>query len=62
MVFKTENDFSLFLEWLGKVCQSRGWRIHAWVLVGNHFHLLLETPEPNLASGMRVLLSSYAQT
>lgn len=54
MIFKTENDRSLFLEWLGKVCQSHGWRIHAWVLMGNHFPLLLEPPEPNLVSGMRL--------
>jgi REP element-mobilizing transposase RayT len=25
-----------------------GWRVHAWVLMWNHFHVLLETPEPNL--------------
>ena len=61
MIFTTENDYSLFLDWLGKVCESHGWRVHAWVLMGNHFHLLLETPEPNLVSGMRLLLGSYAQ-
>ena len=40
MIFTTENDYSLFLDWLGKVCESHGWRVHAWVLMGNHFHLL----------------------
>jgi len=29
-----------------------GWRVHAWVLMGNHYHLFLETPEPNLVAGM----------
>ena len=33
----------------------------AWVLMGNHFHLLLETPEPNLSAGMRVLLETCSQ-
>jgi REP element-mobilizing transposase RayT len=28
-----------------------GWRIHAWVLMGNHYHLVIETPEPNLVAG-----------
>jgi hypothetical protein len=35
--------------------------VHAWVLIGNHFHLLLETPEANLSSGMRVLLGTFSQ-
>jgi REP element-mobilizing transposase RayT len=52
---------SRFLHWLGRVCKSHGWRVHAWVLMGNHFHLLLETPEPNLSAGMRVLLGTYSQ-
>ena len=29
--------------------------------MGNHFHLLFETPEPNLVSGMRLILSNYAK-
>jgi putative transposase len=38
-----------------------GWRVHAWVLMGNHFHLLLETPEPNLVAGMKWMLGVYSQ-
>ena len=38
-----------------------GWRIHAWALMGNHYHLLLETPEPNLVSGMKWLQGTYTQ-
>ena len=37
------------------------WRIHAYVLMGNHYHLLLETPEPNLSRGMRQLNGIYTQ-
>lgn len=60
-VFISRQDHLLFLHWLGRVCESHGWLIHAWVLMGNHFHLLLETPEPNLVSGMKLLLGSYGQ-
>ena len=42
--------------WIGLMegaCGSFGWRVHGWVLPGNHFHLLIETPEPNLVAGMK---------
>jgi putative transposase len=37
---------------LGESCEKTGWRIHAYVLMGNHYHLLAETPEANLAIGV----------
>jgi putative transposase len=60
-IFLTKEDHLMFLYWLGRVCESHGWRVHAWVLMGNHFHLLLETPEPNLVSGMKLLLGAFSQ-
>lgn len=60
-IFIGKEDHESFLHWLERVCKSHGWRVHAWVLMGNHFHLLLETPEPNLSAGMRVLLGTYSQ-
>lgn len=60
-VFVTDDDRKAFLHRLGQVCESHGWKVHAWVLMGNHFHLLLETPQPNLVSGMKWLLSAYSQ-
>ena len=60
-IFAGKEDHESFLHWLERVCQSHGWRVHAWVLMGNHFHLLLETPEPNLSAGMRVLLGTFSQ-
>ncbi len=60
-VFVTDDDRKAFLYRLGQVCESHGWQVHAWVLMGNHFHLLLETPQPNLVSGMKWLLSAYSQ-
>lgn len=53
LIFEEDEDSKAFLFRLGQVCASHGWRIHAWVLMGNHFHLLLETPEPNLVTGMK---------
>jgi putative transposase len=60
-IFEGDDDRKAFLYRLGQVCGSHGWRIHAWVLMGNHFHLLLETPEPNLATGMKWLLGTFSQ-
>jgi len=60
-IFIGQEDHESFLYWLERVCGGHGWRVHAWVLMGNHFHLLLETPEPNLSAGMRVLLGTFSQ-
>ncbi|MBI5693763.1 MAG: transposase [Verrucomicrobia bacterium] len=37
-----------------------GWRVHAYVIMRNHFHLAVETPEPNLSEGMRWLQATWA--
>ena len=60
-IFVGKDDCESFLYWLERVCSSHGWRVHAWVLMGNHFHLLLETPEANLVSGMRMLLGTFGK-
>ncbi len=46
---------------LGEVCERFGWRVHAWCLMDNHYHLLLETPEANLSAGMRQLNGVWSQ-
>lgn len=38
-----------------ETCERAGWVLHAYCVMGNHFHLALETPEPNLSEGMRLL-------
>lgn len=48
VVVKKGSGQRLFLSTLQEACQQTGWRIHAYVLMGNHYHLLLETPEANL--------------
>lgn len=60
-IFETKEDHSVFVARLGEACTSHGWRVHAWVLIGNHFHLLLETPQPNLVAGMKWLLGTFSQ-
>lgn len=61
MVFEDDKDRYGWVDLLERVCGRFGWRVHAWVLMGNHFHLLLETPEPNLVAGMKWMLGVYAQ-
>jgi len=61
VVFETDEDRKGFLFRLGKICESHGWRVHAWVLMSNHFHLLVETPEANLVTGMKLLLGTFSQ-
>ena len=60
-VFEDDRDRFAWLGLMERACERFGWRIHAWVLMGNHFHLLLETPEPNLVAGMKWLLGVFSQ-
>jgi hypothetical protein len=39
--FEDDADRKGFLFRLAKVCASHGWRVHAWVLMNHHFHLLV---------------------
>ena len=60
-VFHDDTDRKFFLSTLGEVCGMTGWRVHAWVLMGNHYHLCLETPEPNLVAGMKWLQNTVTR-
>jgi len=48
-----------FLKTLAETCQKTGFEVHAYCLMKNHFHLVIETPRANLVAGMRWLLSAY---
>ena len=61
VIFKDPKDYERFLDTLGEISERNGWLIHAFVLMNNHYHLLLETPEPNLVDGMRWFQSTYTQ-
>jgi putative transposase len=58
-IFLDEEDRRLFLETLAEACQKTGWQVHAYCLMGNHFHLVIETPRANLIAGMRWFLGTY---
>ena len=58
-VFRDERDYQRFLETLGEACAKTGWQVHAFCLMRNHFHVVIETPVPNLVSGMTWLLGTY---
>jgi len=60
-IFKDDADHERFLDTLSEVSERSGWLVHAFVLMGNHYHILLETPEPNLVEGMRWFQSTYTQ-
>ena len=58
-IFRGEADYHLFLQTLAEACKKAGWQVHAYCLMPNHFHLVLETPQPTLVAGMKWLLGTY---
>lgn len=60
-IFRNDKDRQLFVKTLDETCARTGWRVHAWVLMSNHYHLLVETPEANLAGGMQWLQNTYTR-
>ena len=58
-IFHDDVDRQEFLKTLAEACQKTGFQVHAYCLMRNHFHLVVETPNANLVAGMRWLLSSY---
>lgn len=60
-IYSDTEDFRAFLELLGKLSERYHWLCHAYCLMSNHYHLLLETPDGNLAAGMRQLNGIYTQ-
>lgn len=60
-IFLSDADRELFLETLSASCTRAGWWMHAYVLMPNHYHFLLETPGANLAVGMKWFQGTYTQ-
>jgi len=58
-IFKDNADHHRFIETLAEACGKTDWQIHAFCLMPNHFHLVIETPNANLIAGMRWLMSTY---
>jgi putative transposase len=60
-IYESDSDRQSFLNVLGDVCARYNWSCHAYCLMGNHYHLLIETPDANLSKGMRQLNGVYTQ-
>ena len=60
-IFLDDDDRYLFLDGLAEVVRGCNWAVHAYCLMDNHYHLLVETPEGNLSKGMRQLNGVYTQ-
>ena len=60
-IFFSDSDRQLFLDTLSHVVSRYRWICHAYCLMANHYHLLIETPKANLSIGMRQLNGIYTQ-
>jgi putative transposase len=58
-IFADDQDRLRLLETLGEACAKARWQVHAYCLMSNHFHLVVETPLGNLVSGMKWFLGTY---
>lgn len=61
-IFKDDEDRKTFLDILHKVNKRYNWLCHAYCLMNNHYHLIIETPDGNLSKGMRQLNGVYTQS
>jgi putative transposase len=60
-IFRNDTDRKLFLNILSQVTDRFNWICHAYCLMNNHYHLVIETPDGNLSNGMRQLNGIYTQ-
>lgn len=60
-IYLSDVDRQAWLDVFGQVSRRFNWVCHAWCQMTNHYHILIETPEANLAQGMRQLNGVYTQ-
>jgi REP element-mobilizing transposase RayT len=60
-IFTDDRDYERFLQLLAEVIEQFGWICHAYCLMPNHYHLVVETPRATLSDGMERLNGRYAQ-
>ena len=60
-IYHDDADRQTWLAVLAQVCKRFNWTVHAYCLMSNHYHLLVETPDANLSAGMRQLNGVYTQ-
>lgn len=56
-----DQDRETFVKTLGEAVGRAGWEVFAWVLMGNHYHLAIRTPEANLVDGMTWFQNTYTR-
>ena len=62
LIYPQDDDFELFLQVLANVYEHYNWVIHAYCLMSNHYHLLVEIPYANLSQGIRQLNGVFTQS
>jgi REP element-mobilizing transposase RayT len=60
-IVRDDTDRARFVDTLASMVDQYRVRCHAWILMGNHYHLILETPTPNLSVALRHLNGVYTQ-
>lgn len=60
-IFRDDGDREALLAILADTVKQFGWELFAYCLMGNHYHFLLATPQPNLSRGMKQLNGVYTQ-
>jgi REP element-mobilizing transposase RayT len=60
-IYLDDEDREIYLTVLDEVSERFNWVVHAYCLMSNHYHLLIETPDSNLSKGMRQLNGVYTQ-
>ena len=60
-IYLSDEDKTMFLDVLSRVIDRFNWVCHAWCLMTNHYHLMIETPRGNLSRGMQHLNGVYTQ-
>jgi putative transposase len=60
-IFTSDEDRRLMLSTVEETCERTGIWVHSYVLMPNHYHMLMETPEPNLVVGMKWFQGTYTQ-
>jgi putative transposase len=61
LAFQSDRERAHFLEVVSKIVARFGWSCRAYCLLSSHYHLLVATPEPDLAAGMQYLNGGYGQ-
>jgi REP element-mobilizing transposase RayT len=59
-LFLHEKTGEAFERTIFEAAERCGWKLYAYVIMSNHYHLVIETPEPNLVEGMKWLQSTFA--